>query len=384
VKTMQAKAYTFDDVSIVPALSELESRNDVDISTKIGGLDLKIPVLSAPMDSVTGLDMALFMDSYGGLGVIHRYLSIESQVSMVKEFKNISPAGKVAAAVGVNGDSWERTQQLVEAGSDAIVLDIAHGHSKIALDFIQRVKSSYPEITLFSASICTAQAAGDCINAGVDVLRVGVGGGSACTTRVVAGVGIPQLTAIDRCAITRDIKNPDVTIVADGGIRNSGDAVKALAAGANAVMLGGFLAPFVVSAAPTLLIDTGKKSELQAVIHAWKDQQGQDASSVMGTAATVDLGSQVVKKKVFRGMASDSALAQHKGESERYTVEGEQFIIDLDYEFDKTFTNFLDGITLGLSYVGCKTIKQFHADAHFVEITPHGYLEGTPHKGGEK
>lgn len=380
IETQLARAYTFDDVSLVPKFSSLDSRDESELRTFFGIDVLDIPVVSSPMDSVTELDMAMFMNYYGGIGMIHRYLSIDKQVEIAKSFVKESGSHVVGAAVGINGDAWERVNRLVDEGVYCIMLDVAHGHTQSALDALERIKNNFPNICLISANICTESAASQCINAGVDILRVGVGGGSACSTRMVAGVGVPQLTAIMDCY--RAARGNDVQIIADGGVKNSGHAVKALAAGADAVMLGGFLAPFPVSSAKIMLVNTGMESGLEKVIHGWKNMDKQDASRIFSEPADFDFGPQIVKKKVFRGMASDEALSEYK-KDERYTVEGEQFLIDIDNDFENTFTNFLDGIKLGLSYLGCRTIQELHDKAQFVEITNNGFIEATPHKGGE-
>jgi len=373
------KALTFDDVSVVPALSRLESRDDVDLSVDLSGISLEIPILSAPMDTVTGVDMACFMGAVGGIGILHRYLSIKSQVENVNYVRE--QGYKVGAAIGVNGDSRDRAKALVDAGADLLVLDIAHGHTVAALKMISFIKDKFPAITVMSGNICTRDAAMDCVLSGADILRVGVGGGSACTTRVVAGVGVPQISAILEVEDVPQYADHHVTIVADGGIRNSGDAVKAFAAGADAVMLGGFLAPFPVSAGDVVLQNTGEPSGLEKVIKGWVNTDGADAAKIMSTPANIDFGDRWVKKKRFRGMASDSALSEYK-KDEDYVVEGEQFLIDIDHDFEKTFQTLLDGIRLGLSYVGADCIDDLKY-AELVEITPHGAIEATPHKGGD-
>lgn len=320
------KAFTFDDVLLVPKFSSLHSRSDVSISTRIGSVKMEIPVVSSPMDSVTGYEMAMFMSSIGGLGFIHRYQSIKDQVTEVEYVK--SQGGNVGAAVGINGDALIRTSSLIEAGANPIVIDVAHAHTKSAIERVFRIKSEYPSTTLISPNLATYDAAKDLTDAGVDVLRVGIGSGSACTTRVVAGIGVPQLTAIIDARSASD-----AFIIADGGIRNSGDAVKALAAGADAIMLGGLLGSFPITP----------------------------------------------NKGVFRGMASNEALSEYKGRDD-FTIEGASFKIQqVDNDYKNTMDNFIKGIRLGLSYIGARDIVELQERAEFVQITSNGWAEGQPH-----
>lgn len=319
------KTLTFDDVLLVPKFSDLDSRNDPSLATKIGTLDLGIPIISAPMDTVTGWKMAAWLGRQGGLGVIHRFQSIDEQVLEVVRALGICESF-VGAAVGVNNDAWERTKELVAAGADPLVVDVAHGHSRNVLNFIEKITSEY-DVHVLSANIVTEQAVRDMESVGVAAHRVGVGGGSACTTRVVAGVGVPQLTAIMDVA-----KMAQKPIIADGGIKSSADVVKALAAGADAVMMGGFFSGFPVTPHP------GK----------------------------------------FRGMASNDALSQYKP-SEEFTVEGASFNTAVDHSYERTFNDLLKGIRLGLSYVGAYDIRALQWKAEFVEVTNSGKSESRAH-----
>lgn len=349
-----SKGYSFDDVLLVPSYSSLGSRNEVSLKTKIGRIGLEVPILSAPMDTVTEENMAMFMWENGGLGVVHRYNTINKQYVMVRWLKEYGI--RVAAAIGINGDSKERAEALAEAGVDMFVVDIAHGHCEKALDIVKHLRENY-SVHIMSPNIVTPQAARDFVNFGVDVLRVGVGPGSACTTRQVAGVGYPQLTAIENIynTINANVDSP-VKIVADGGIRNSGDVVKALAAGADAVMIGGILAPFVVAAGPTVSV------------------AADEASPVLGVPRYKTM-------KPFRGMASSDALKNRK---DKFVAEGESFLVEVRYDHKEFFNQFVEGIRQGFAYLGAKDIVQLRGKATFVEVTQHGYLEGTPHFKGVK
>lgn len=329
-------AYTYDDVIILPAYSDIDSRSEVSLHTVIDGIELQIPVISSPMDTVTGVEMASWISGRGGLGILHRYNSIEEQVAMVREVA--ASGGRLAAATGVNGDAWERAQALIESGIDLICIDIAHGHSKNAGLHMARIASEYPNVTVMSGNIATVEAAYWAIDNGAKVLRVGIGGGSACTTREVAGIGLPQFSAIKE--IADEVWAESVAIVADGGIRKSADAVKALAAGADAVILGGILAAYPV--------------------------------------ASGDVSADGMRKK-FRGMASDDALSQYKGSKGSYVVEGASAEVLIDQDYEDNFKTFLDGIRTGFAYLGSRDIEEARNSAIFRTVTHHGYTEGQPH-----
>lgn len=327
-------AYTYDDIIVLPAYSDIDSRSEVTIGTIIDGIPLSIPVISSPMDTVTGVDMASWISNQGGLGIIHRYNTIEEQVEMAK--KIAATGAVVAASTPVNGDAWERVQALVDVGVELICIDIAHGHSKNAGKHMARIASEYPQVSVMSGNICTIEAALWAIDNGARVLRVGIGGGSACTTREVAGVGLPQFSAVKE--IADEMWTESVSIVADGGIRKSADAVKAIAAGADAVLVGGMFASYPVA--------DGKVSS--------------DG-----------------KQKEFRGMASDAALSEFKGNN--YFVEGESTMIDIDFDYEAKFKQFIDGIKTGFAYLGARNIGDAKNNASFRVVTPNGLREGQPH-----
>jgi IMP dehydrogenase len=357
------KGYSYDDLLLIPGYSELESRREVLLKSKVGNVTLELPVLSAPMDTVTEENMATFMWEKGGLGVIHRYNTVNRQFTMVKWVKDMGC--RVGAAVGINGDSKERIDALVEADVDLICIDIAHGYARKALEIVSYIKS-LADVTVMSGNIVTEDAALAYLEAGADVLRVGVGPGSACTTRQVAGVGFPQLSAIANIREYLEYFQYKVgtewkfSIVADGGIKNSGDAVKALAAGADAVMIGGMLAPFVVAAGRTLSV---KAEEPTPKVFP-------------GTERYVTM-------KEFRGMASEDALSERK---DNYVVEGESFLVPVRYDQEEFINQFRDGMQQGLAYCGSRNLAELRANAEWVEVTNAGFKEGTPHfaKGVKK
>ena len=228
---------TFDDVLLVPQKSDILPK-DTDTSTKLGKLELDIPLLSSPMDTVTESTMAIALGKSGGLGVIHKNMSTKQQAAEVKKVKDKKLP--VAAAVSVGDEAFKRAGALVEAGVDVLIVDSAHGHSQGVLDMVTRLKKEFKNTLIVGGNIATAEATRDLIKAGADAVKVGIGPGSICTTRVVAGIGVPQLTAIQDCA--PEAKKTGIPLIADGGIKYSGDIVKALAAGADLVMMGGTLA----------------------------------------------------------------------------------------------------------------------------------------------
>lgn len=242
---------TFDDVLLVPAASDVLP-NNVRLTTNLTAtLQLKTPILSAAMDTVTEARLAIKIAQLGGLGVIHKNMLIANQVAEITKVKEQVVTDKMAAidangqllvagAVGVTSDTLERVTALVAAGADAIVLDSAHGHSEGVLRKINDVRAAFPKIAIIAGNIATAEGAKALYDAGADVVKVGIGPGSICTTRVVAGVGVPQISAIMAAAEVADTYGK--TIIADGGMKYSGDIVKALAAGGHAVMLGSMLA----------------------------------------------------------------------------------------------------------------------------------------------
>lgn len=358
------KGLTFDDVLLIPAESHVLP-NEVDLSTQLAdNLKLHIPLISAGMDTVTEGPMAIAMALQGGLGVVHKNMSIQAQAGEVANVKSVVvPAGAtkaavddnnrllVAAAVGVTSDTFERAEALLKAGADAIVIDTAHGHSAGVLRKIAEIREHFPDATLIAGNVATGEATRALFDAGVDVVKVGIGPGSICTTRVVAGVGVPQITAIyDAASVAREYNKP---IIADGGIKYSGDVVKALAAGGNAVMLGSMLSG-TTEAPGEVFEDNGKKY------------------------------------KAYRGMGSVGAMAQAHGSSDRYFQGGvneanklvpEGIEARVEYKGDVSDIVFqIDGgLRSEMGYVGAGDIPTLIEKAQFVQITNAGLIESHPH-----
>ncbi len=465
---------TFDDVLLVPKYSDITSRTQTDLSTKLSrNISLNIPFISANMDTVTESSMAVIMAREGGIGIIHRFLTIEEEVKEVLKVKrsasvmienpysigpdktireaieyaedqgvsgllvinseselvgiltdrdiifasdksklvkdlmtkdvitskpgitledakeilhkhrieklplvddsnhvkglitsnditnieNYPKASKdkkgrplVGAAVGVKGDFMERTESLLEADTDIIVVDIAHGHSENAVNTVKHIKKAFPNCELIAGNVATAQGVEDLIKAGVDAVKVGVGSGSICITRVITGSGVPQLTAVMDC--TKIGHENDVPIISDGGTRNSGDATKALAAGASSVMIGSLLGGTDESPG-SLLTKNGKRF------------------------------------KVYRGMASLAASLGRKSKEtgnysleddlNDYIAEGVEGMVPYKGNVTDILKQLTGGVRSGLSYCGAHTITQMQENAEFIRISRAGFAESQPH-----
>ncbi len=358
------KGLTFDDVLLIPAESHVLP-NEVKLDTKLApNLQLHIPLISAGMDTVTEGDMAIAMAENGGLGVIHKNLSIEVQVEEVKKAKGktvdpnlphpaVDDQGRLlaAAAVGVTSDTFERAESLLEAGADAIVIDTAHGHSAGVLRKIKEIREHFPNATLIAGNVATGEGTAALFDAGVDVVKVGIGPGSICTTRIVAGVGVPQITAIyDAASVAQ---KHGKKIIADGGIKYSGDVVKALAAGGNAVMLGSMFSG-TTEAPGTIFTNEGKQF------------------------------------KSYRGMGSVGAMSQQHGSSDRYfqggvneanklVPEGVEALVPYKGDVSNIIYQIDGGLRAGMGYVGAGTIEELIENSQFVQITNAGLRESHPH-----
>ena len=466
---------TFDDVLLVPKFSDISSRSQTNLSTKLSrNISLNIPLISANMDTVTEAPMAVVMAREGGIGIIHRFLTIEEEVNQVLKVKRsgsvmienpytIQPeqtiqnafnlmnekgvsgllvtntdstlagilterdvlfessnssklvmelmtkdvitahvgidmeqaklvlknnrieklplvdennhvkglitsqdiadlekypdASKdkkgrplVGAAVGVKGDFMERTEALIEAGTDVLVVDIAHGHSENAINTVKNIKKAFPDCELIAGNVATSKGTEDLIKAGVDAVKVGVGSGSICITRVITGSGVPQLTAVLDCG--KIGKKHDIPIISDGGTRTSGDATKALAAGASSIMVGSILG-------------------------------GTDESP----------GSTITKNgkrfKIYRGMASLGASIGRKSKEtgtfdltedlNDYVAEGVEAMVPYKGSVTDLIVQITGGIRSGLSYCGAHNIKQMHENAEFIKMSGAGFAESQPH-----
>lgn len=340
---MFPRGVTFDDVLLVPGYNGIRSRQAVNTEVQLGRHTLAIPVLSSNMDTITGSAMAQSMARLGGIGILHRFQSIDNNVA---EYRRAREAGPVGISVGVSGDSLERAEALCGAGADIVCVDVAHGHSKMVNQTVRSLRDKYGDtICIIAGNVATYAGADYLAAAGADIIKVGIGPGSVCTTRLKTGFGVPQLSAILDC---RKVDRP---LIADGGIRTPGDAVKALAAGAALVMLGGMLAG----------TDETPGERVQRL-----GQNGEE-----------------VHVKIFRGMASREAQEEFMGAMADWkTAEGVALEVRARGPAARVISDLMGGIRSGLTYCGATDIKSLQRKAQFMEISPASFAEGQPHGAG--
>lgn len=381
-------ALSFDDVLLVPGMSKVESRKDVDLSCHLRqdmdedenytdpGPEFRIPIISSPMDTVTGRDMIMAMHQAGGLGVAHRYCSIEEQTEMVKaevvgsekkldfeyskrlfldstcNVRRAMPPSDIsqkyivkdtlshnaAAAIGVTGDYLERAEELVSVNCKILCVDVAHGHHVSVREALKNLKKKFgQDVILIAGNVATAKAFEDLSRWGADAIRVGIGGGSICSTRIQTGHGVPTLQSIIDCVES----SGEAKIIADGGIRNSGDIVKAIAAGADLVMLGSLLA-------------------------GTDESPGQVFSSAEGK-----------KYKVYRGMASVEAQVDWRGEAR--SLEGVSTTIPYKGSVKKILKDLEQNIRSGMSYTGAEDLSELYYNSEMIRQTQAGMRESFTH-----
>jgi len=342
-------------VLLLPDASDVVP-SEVNTSTRLTrGINLRIPVVSSAMDTVTESTMAIAMAHAGGIGIIHRNLPVEDQVKHVLAVKKANTEYLVGAAVGVGDDGFHRALELIKVGVDVVVVDTAHGHHRAVLEAIERIKAAHPEIQIIGGNVATRAGAQALINAGADAVKVGVGPGSICTTRVVAGVGVPQVTAIMEAH--KACVKAEVPLIADGGLQYSGDIAKAIVAGADTVMLGSLLAGCDES--PGELIEINGR-----------------------------------KFKGYRGMGSLGAM-QSRGEQKSYSKD--RYMQDDVLSEDKlvpegiegkvayrgpvaaTVHQLVGGLRSGMGYAGAATIADLQKNGQLIQITSAGLQESHPH-----
>lgn len=338
---MATESITYDDVLLMPSYNHWESRRVVDISMvdQTGKLSLALPVMSANMDTVTETDMANFMANKGGIGVLHRFMSIEDNVKLFQACN--APA---FVSVGCGEQDLERAQALSAVGADKFCVDVAHAHAR----YVGRTLKKLREIVgdnacIMAGNVATYAGADFLASCGADIIKVGIGGGSVCTTRIKTGFGVPNLTAIKECS------RVDRSIVADGGIRFPGDIVKALAFGADFVMIGSMLSGTKPTPGP---------------VHTRTDHSGK-----------------TIQFKMYRGMASSEVADDyHGGLTEWKTAEGVATEIPYSEQEDNILADIIGGLRSGLTYGGAANIKALQRKLDYVRVTPAGRTESLPHK----
>jgi IMP dehydrogenase len=343
---------TYDDVLLLPDESDVVP-SEVNTRTRLTrNIDIDIPVISSAMDTVTEARMAIAMAKAGGIGIIHRNLSIEDQVKNVIEAKKSGLAG---AAVGVGDDGFARATALIEAGVDVVVVDTAHGHHRAVLEAVARIRKAFPNINIIGGNIATRAGAQALINAGVDAVKVGVGPGSICTTRVVAGVGVPQVTAIMEAH--KACVKAGIPLIADGGLQFSGDIVKAIVAGADTVMLGSLLAGTDESPGEVLEINGMK----------YKGYRG------MGSLGAMQSRGEQKSYSKDRYM-QDDVLAEDK-----LVPEGIEGKVAARGPVSTVVHQLVGGLRSGMGYAGAPTIADLQKNGRLIQITAAGLQESHPH-----
>lgn len=327
------EALCFDDILLEPQQSKINSRKDINLTMSAGGLTLNLPVIAAPMDTVCGDEMALTLAEYGGLGIIHRHQKIWEQIIMIKRVR--ANHRVVFGSVGVNDNYIHDAKKIIDSGADGICIDVANGHNYRAVEAVKNIKSEI-DTHVMVGNVSTADGFLALAEAGANSIRVGIGGGSMCTTRIVTGHGLPTLQSIIDIHGLKYLHDFDCAIVADGGIRNSGDMIKAFAAGADFVMVGSMLA---------------------------------------GT--TESPGEVVNGKKIFRGMASKSAQEDTRGYIS--VVEGAETMISLKGSVRAILDSISGGLRSGCSYSGVDSLSDLSLFARIRKVSVNSVLENRPH-----
>ena len=361
------KGITYDDVLLLPGYSDFK-RDSIDLTTKLTKkISLMIPLVSAPMDTVTESALAIALARAGGIGIIHRNLTVEKQAQEVKKVKDMGLL--VGAAIGAGHGSADRAQALVSSGVDVIVVDSAHGYADYIMQTIKDLKKNYHDLQVIGGNVATYEGAKALIEAGVDGLRVGMGPGAICTTRIISGMGVPQITAI--LETSKIAKKANVPIIADGGLKFSGDMVKALAVGASTVMMGNFFASAIES--------PGR------VVNLKRDQVPNRFLSIFNQKH------EKYPFKEYRAMGSESAMkkgAKVKSEVEFHNkdykdrvliAEGVEGLVPIKGTVKELIEQAIGGIKSGMYYTGAKNIRELWRIAKFIKITQASLTESHPH-----
>ena len=333
----------FDDVLLEPKFSTIESRGQISLEAKLGQHKFKAPIISSPMDTVTESSMSISMAKHGGLGVVHRYNTIKEQCEIVLSIRDYydqtanNNIGNIAAAVGVAGDLKERAKFLFDSGVRVFCVDIAHGHHTLMESALKYLRDKFEnKISIIAGNVATPGGYLALSDWGADAVRIGIGGGSICSTRIQTGHGIPTFQSVIDC---RD--HPGAAIIADGGIKSSGDIVKALAAGADFVMLGSMLAGTAETPGQVFQNNEGKRY------------------------------------KVYRGMASPEAQIAWRGNAR--SLEGISTTIPYRGDVEKIITDVLQNVKSGLSYSGARNIRELQAKSSFIQQSTSGLHESKTH-----
>jgi IMP dehydrogenase len=333
---------TFDDVGLIPKFNSIRSRLHVNLQTKVTTkINSNIPFIPANMDTVMGSELAAVLKSYGGIGIFHRFSPIEKRLEWLTDFPDFFHSCGIA--------DWDDTLILIKAGCKRYCIDIAHGHSIMVGEMIQKIKSNCPEAQIIAGNVCTVEGFDYLCTMGADAIKVGVGGGAACSTRMVTGVGIPQFSAVYEISRYRDLLNNKkgkyIPIIADGGIRDSRDICLALAAGADTVMMGSIFCKTFESACPK-----------------FKDEDGNTFGK-------------------YRGQASANFQNDYFGKVKEGTVpEGIDFTVKITKSSKEVIDEFSGALRSSMTYLGASNMEEYHLNADFFESTPNYLPESKPRK----
>ena len=341
------EALTFDDVLMLPRYSNVLPTNTNIALNLTNKITLKVPFLSSAMDTVTESTMAIAMAKAGGIGIIHRNLKIKSQSLEIKKVKRKKLL--VGAAIGTNKEDLDRARMLLDYGTDIIVIDTAHGHSSKVLDILSKIKKINNKVPICVGNIATGEAAKELYNSGADIIKVGIGPGSICTTRMVAGIGVPQISAI--IEVKKALNRKKIKIISDGGIKFSGDIAKALAAGADAIMMGSIFAGTDES--------PGKKFRVKGKIY--KHYRG------MGSIGAMSAGS-----------ASRYFQKNYKDKS-KFVPEGVEGRVEYKGSVSKIIYQLQGGLKSSMGYIGAKNLSEIKKRGKFIKITKAGFYESMVH-----
>lgn len=357
---------TFDDVLLRPGYTGF-LRGEIDLTTNITrNIKLRVPLVSAPMDTVTESGLAIALARVGGMGIIHRNLNIEDQAEQVAEVKRAGHL--VGAAIGSSAGYEERVQALTDAGVDVIVIDSAHGYTKFVLEAVDHVKRNF-DVQVIAGNVATAEGARALIRVGADGLRVGMGPGAICTTRIVSGMGVPQLTAI--METSRVARRYHVPVIADGGINYSGDITKALAAGASGVMLGRLFAATIESPSEEVEVERDNvPARFKSIINGadtymFKKYRG------MGSLGAMQRGREISSEDEFHGKSYQQTGVM--------VAEGVEGLVPCSGHLSDVTKVMLEGVKSGMYYIGTRTIREMWSKAQFQQITSASLSESHPH-----
>lgn len=361
------KALTFDDVLLRPGHAGF-FRSEISLKTKLTkNIELEIPLVSSPMDTVTESELAIALGKLGGIGFIHRNLTVEAQADEVKKAKKAGV--RVGAAVGSSPGYEQRVDALIKAGVDVLLVDSAHGSSKQVVETVKNIKDAHPDLPVVAGNIATKEGAQQLIDAGADALRVGMGPGAICSTRIISGMGMPQITAILETAEVA--QKHDIPVIADGGIKNSGDITKALAAGASTVMLGRIFAASEESPGKVINLKANEvPSRFRSIINGQASYKFKQYRG-MGSISAMQKGIEISSEDEFHGKS-------FKG-GDVLIAEGVEGMVPSSGPLAHTVSQMCGGVQSGMYYVGAQNIAELWKSAEFIEISQASLVESHPH-----